>query len=164
MVPVIVPVDVVIFIAAVVGYALYLVTVLVVAGDADLGLLQLVLDVGAGSEYHLAAADQALGHVVHVLYSVGVHAEAKASQAGDGYRVTLRHPGLDYLADGVPRTFQCTALDAAADRCLADYLALLQLAVGLGAHHVEQLACVRLAELHQCLLCFNVYHNWGPSP
>ena len=45
IVPVIVPVVGVLLVAVVVGYALYLVAVLVVTGDADLGLLQLVLDV-----------------------------------------------------------------------------------------------------------------------
>ena len=50
------------------------------------------------------------------------------------------------------------APDAAADGCLADDLALRELAVGFWAHDVEERPCVGLAELHECLLCFDMYH------
>ena len=35
---------------------------------------------------------------------------------------------------------------------------LCAMAVGLGAHDVEERSCVGLVELHERLLCFNMYH------
>ena len=146
-------------VGAVVGGALDDVAVLVVAGDGNLRGLQLLLDVDRRGEHHLAGVDELLGHLVHVLHGLRVHAEADGAQTGDGYRVTLRHPCLDDLADGVPGALQCSLRHAAAHAGLLDDLRLRQLAVRLGAHQVEPFAGVLLVELDQCLLCFDVNHT-----
>ena len=50
------------------GYSLHLVAVAVVAGDDDAGVLQLVLQVGVGSEDDASAGNQTGLHLVYVLH------------------------------------------------------------------------------------------------
>ena len=118
------------------GDTLHDVSVAVVAGDVDARVLELLLDVGVGSEDHPAAGDERAGHHVDILHGGGVDAEAHGAQSGDGHGVTFGGPCLDDLADGVPGSVDGALADAAAHGGLVDDLGLREFAVEVGLQYV----------------------------
>ena len=135
------------------GHLLDDVSVAVVAGDVDSRVGQLILDVRRGSEDYSSAGDERAAHVRHIRHTGGAHAEAHRPESRHRYGVSLSGPRLDDLADSRLCRVDGALADTASHSRFGQHLALRQLVVEFGGHHVAVLSCI-LAHILFLFSCF----------